>query len=397
MQRRLAFLLAGTMLAGCTVNSGVSTTPTFSQARFVPASPSVPTAPLTKTELDMRARGGIQIAPTYSGPIVTGRAAVIQATREATVEPNSSSMFGATWMVPDPDPSVIYRVPTSKGKVTTILLPAAGKFNAAVGGDVEAFLINTSYAGLRPAVSILPRTPKARGNLQLVTTDGFYSFDLVPSGGVAINLVDLERTKRRGEQADGRIVLGVATSEWPQPVGDYTALALLPLEGKSRPAWSPVEAWADSTKLVVRFDGPLPVMPALFAGMKGEQMISYRTLMVGQTPFLVTDRRVTEAELRVDSEVLRVTTDPDGVKAGLSADPAQGSDGWKTSEALPEPKAAAAQNNVAVFVMPNGTAMTGTLSADTFGTSGTLMIPADVASQPPPVPARQPMANGLVM
>ena len=32
------------------------------------------------------------------------------------------------------------------------------RFNGAVGGDVEHFLINVAYAGPRPAVSILPRT-----------------------------------------------------------------------------------------------------------------------------------------------------------------------------------------------------------------------------------------------
>ena len=43
------------------------------------------------------------------------------------------------------------------------------------------------------------------------------------------------------------------------------------------PAWAPAEAWADSRKMVVRFNDPLPVLPTLFAGQQGEQVVSYRT------------------------------------------------------------------------------------------------------------------------
>jgi hypothetical protein len=382
--RYAVFLLAGSMLAGCTVNSGVSTTPTFSQARQLPATPAAPTA------------RSMPVRSSYTGPVVSGRAAVQAASRGAIVEPTSATMVGAVWMIRDPRPNDVYRVWTTKGKATTIILPAGERFNAAVGGDVAAFLINTAFVGVRPAVSILPRTARARSNLQLVTTGGAYGFELVPGGGVGADFVDIERTMRRGQQPDGKLALGVATTEWPQPSGDYTALSILPVDGKPRPAWSPAEAWADSTKLVVRFDGPLPVQPVLFVGQRGEQTIGYRTLTVGSTQFLVTDRRVTEGELRVDSEVVRFTTDPDGVRAGWAADPAQGADGWRPSQALSDATHSAPSNNVAVFVMPGGTASS-TMPAGTFGTSGTLVPLDTMAAQPKPPVARQPMANGMVM
>ena len=82
-------------------------------------------------------------------------------------------MQGVTWVIDDVQPSTIYRVRTALNRVTTILLPPGERFNGAVGGDVEHFLINVAYAGPRPAVSILPRTREAKGNLQLVTTGGF--------------------------------------------------------------------------------------------------------------------------------------------------------------------------------------------------------------------------------
>jgi hypothetical protein len=388
MIRLAASLLAGTMLAGCTVNTGVKTTPSFSQARVLPST--------TQATPDL---GGssIVLAPELSpSPGQRGAPAVLSANRIATIEPDSRSMQGATWVITDPSPSLIYRVCTSKGSATTILLASGGKFNAAIGGDVEAFVVNVSYSGPRPAVSILPRTGTARGNLQLVTTDGFYTFDLVHCS-VALNLVDVERNGRGTRTIGGKVALGLATQGWPQPEGDYTALAILPGDGKHRPAWSPAEAWADSTKMVVRFNGPLPTLPTLFAGQQGEQMISYRTPMIGGTPFVITSRRVTEAELRLDSERVRLTTDPDGIKAGIAADPAQGADGWRQTTPLPpQANAAGTGSNVAVFVLPQGFGTSGTLPAGTFGTSGTLEGEAAASPSAPAPPARQPMANGVI-
>ena len=95
---------------------------------------------------------------------------VARATRAATVEPDEHTMQGATWVIEDVQASSIYRVRTALNRVTTILLPPGERFNGAVGGDVEHFLINVAYAGPRPAVSILPRSREAKGNLQLVTT-----------------------------------------------------------------------------------------------------------------------------------------------------------------------------------------------------------------------------------
>ena len=226
-------------------------------------------------------------------------------------------MRGATWYVEDAQSWMIYRVCTAAGHVTTVLLPPGERFNGAVGGDVEGFLINVAYAGPRPAVSILPRTPGARSNLQLVTTEGFYSFKLAPCAE-ALNLVDVAR----------RDAPAAAASALPQPEGDFTRLTFVREDGPL-PAWAPAEAWADSAKMVVRFDGPLPVLPTLFAGRAGEQVVSYRSIASGRQVYLVTSRRVTEAELRLGAERVRLTVDPDAVKAGTAADPAKGADAWR--------------------------------------------------------------------
>ena len=93
----------------------------------------------------------------------------------------------------------------------------------------------------------------------------------------------------------------------------------------------------DSVKMVVRFNGPLPVLPTLFAGSQGEQVVNYRSISDGDQVYLVTSRRVTEAELRLGAERVRLTVDPDAVKAGAAADPAQGADGWKPAGPVASP------------------------------------------------------------
>lgn len=323
MKKLSIVLLMGTALAACSSNTSVPTTPTFSAARFVP-----------QVAAQTRSRAST-MQPVRSGGGQRGVKAVEMANLNAVIEPDSGSMRGGTWFIDAADQTRIYRVFTKPNHVTTVLLPPGERFNGAVGGDVESFLINVAYAGPRPAVSILPRSASARGNLQLVTTGGFYSFDLKVMKLTALNLVDVDRQQEAS----------TSTSAMPQPEGDFTRLSLVPVDDKV-PAWAPVEAWADSYKLVVRFNDPLPQLPSLFAGQQGEQMVNYRSLRDAGSIYLVTDRRVTEAELRLDKEKLRLTVDPAAVASGSTA---SAGESWQGAAALP---AEAGGNNVAVLVMP---------------------------------------------
>ena len=219
MNHLLAVLLAGSMLAGCTTNSGVATTPTFTAARYLPPSPDA--------DQDHGPRTGAASSPSTTSQPVTathayrGARAVSAANVGATVEPDSRSMRGASWYIDDADQTRIYRIATAPGRVTTILLPPGERFNGAVGGDVEGFLINVTYAGPRPAVSILPRSGQGRGNLQLVTTGGFYSFELQVNRTTALNLVNIgDQPNGPGQRVRGRrsrkaTSLGWHCCPWP--------------------------------------------------------------------------------------------------------------------------------------------------------------------------------------
>lgn len=333
MRQLTLALLATAALAGCASNSGVRTTPTFSAARFVPQAPRLDSA---------RPDGPRPVRPRVEdrGPRLQGSRAVASANRSATVVPDSRTMRGGTWFIDQVDETLIYQVALKPNHVTTVLLPPGERFNGAVGGDVDSFLINVAYAGPRPAVSILPRAAAAKGNLQLVTTAGFYSFDLRVNEWVGVNLVDVGREDEQPAPVAGGM---------PQPQGDFTRLALAEPESRPLPPWAPAEAWADSYKMVVRFNGPLPQLPALFAGQEGEQMVSYRSVRDASGFYLVTDRRVTEAELRLDAERVRLGVDPAAIAAGAAADPALGADSWRGAEALSGNQGG---NDVAVVIVP---------------------------------------------
>jgi hypothetical protein len=373
MPKRALVLLAGAALAACTVNSGLETTPTFVPARYVPsvqqAGPVVGSPPAPSA-----AKKPVALAT------MTGAAAIVHANREAMVDPDDTTMRGATWVIDDVQSSLIYRVRTALNRVTTILLPAGERFNGAVGGDVADFLINVSYAGPRPAVSILPRTGQARGNLQLVTTGGFYSFDLIVNTYVAVNLVDVNRKSPRASHAIGL----------PQPQGDFTRLSLMPEDGPL-PAWAPAEAWADSYKMVVRFNGPLPTLPALFAGQRGEQIVSYSSQTDGSQVYLVTNRRVTEAELRLGSKKVDITVDPDATRASSAADPRQGAQGWHAAEALPT----LARPSI-VLVAPAQPASRPVAASVLPPSGGALEAGAPATGSAHPQAGRQPMAGNVL-
>src|SRR3954453_5913489 len=185
--------LLGAGLAACADDTGLHTTPTFSAARYVPPlqQPDPPAGPAPESRQE-----------TVRG--LTGVKAISAANRESTVEPDDASMRGATWYIEDVQPSMIYRVCTSTGRVTTILLPPGERFNGAVGGNVDAFLINVAYAGPRPPVSILPRRARRGGGRRAGPAAGRGAQGPPPArhGGGLLKL--LARGVRDGAQPRGR-------------------------------------------------------------------------------------------------------------------------------------------------------------------------------------------------
>jgi hypothetical protein len=313
--RTVLGLLACGALSACTTYSGVETTPTYAPARLEPARPEPPDAVPGPTEPRPARRGE-----------PTGARAVHAATKAATVDPREGTMDGAVWVIGEHDPTRLYRVRTRLERVTTVLLPEGEAVNKVAGGDVEGFLVEASYSGPRPAISVLPVERDAGGNIAVSTTGGLYLFEVCVTAGTWNAVVDVRRAGPAPRPGRASV---------PVPQGGFDRLEVAAPDGQPAPAWAPVEAWADAVQMVVRFRAPLPTLPGLFAGRQGEQVVNYRVERTADAVLMVTSRRVTEAELRLGDEVVRIAAPTPAFPAGSSPAQGGGETAWHAAPALP--------------------------------------------------------------
>lgn len=303
--RSLAF--AGVMLLGaCTANTGVKTTPTFVAAVRTPGPaelvPQEETAPAAER------------APSSSGA-----RAVHQAMRDVTIQPTDLDMQGNTWVIEDVDQRAVYSVPTAPLAPTTILLPPNEGLTAAVSGSTDDFTIGTATVGNRAAITVMPNcaNPKTerfgadsetplvpcmavQAKATFLTTAGAYHFVFPVHDWTAVAQVEVNHAPPPPTNQD-------PAGRPPFPSGSADPL-FIEETGAWRAQWAPVYAYADPEKTVIQFRKPLPVLPGLYAGMEGEQLVNYSTVETPDAVYFVTDRRVTEAELRIDEEILTLTS-----------------------------------------------------------------------------------------
>ena len=267
----IALLVLGPTLAGCSANTTLETTPTFQAARKLPP----PTA-------------AVQLAREPYSP---------------TRAPKSARN-GGTWIIRNMAPGKMYELPTRTGMVSYIKLPPGISINdGAIGGDVNGFNVVGTHVGQRATLAVMANYAGRRTNIAIPTTnDELYHF-LVTSSAKGPWILEVEVNHAAPMKP---IAFGLA------PAGDYQRLTLVPGEDGAMPAWAPVEVWADARKMVARFAAPLPTMPALYAGGRGEQTVNYSVEHVPGYVILSTDRRVTEAEFRLGREVIRITADAGG-------------------------------------------------------------------------------------
>lgn len=262
----LSLLLSASLLAvgGCSTNSGMESTPTFTAARMLPTPGEPPRPKMAHRPY------------THS-------------------KPPRAALNGGVWTIDNVHPTQAYDLPLRLYRVTLVVLPEGESVNKALGGDVDAFVVEGAFVDNRAAIAITPMIPGRKTNLIVTTTGGTRSFMLSSTeyggwlGQVDVNVAAPIKPP----------VLAMA------PTGQYERLAVTPKEGPM-PAWAPVEVWADANKMVARFPEPMPLLPALFAGQDGEQVVNYRVHRSPGYVHLVTDRRVTFAELRIEGEVVTI-------------------------------------------------------------------------------------------
>ena len=182
----------------------------------------------------------------------------------------------------------------------------------------EDFTISTAVSGNRAAITVMPKcaNPKTERfgpesempvepcmmpstNATFLTSEGPYTFQFLVYDWSAAQIVEVNHAAPAPTNLpDPRI---------PVPVGTIRRLKTYPV-GDWNPGWAPEEAWTDYEKMVIRFAAPLPVLPGLYTGLRGEQVVNYNVLELPGSVYMVTNRRVTEAELRVDDQIVRITS-----------------------------------------------------------------------------------------
>lgn len=291
------------VLAACNTNSGVETSPDFVEAR--------PAQRVPELEPPVAERGA-------RAPRLRGARAVEKAQRAVTIQPTDLEIQGNTWVVEDLNPRALYLIPTAPLSPTTILLPAGEALTSAVSGSTEDFTVGTAQSGDRAAITVMPNCAnpkterfKADGETPLVrcmTSTAKASF--ITSGGVYHVLLPVH---------DWTAVAQVEFNKAPPPATNpyavgrppFPTAAATPLfierTGAWRAPWAPIQAYADPDKLVIEFRKPVGQLPGLFVGLQGEAMVNYYTVDTPTALYLVTDRRVTEAQLRLDDQVITLT------------------------------------------------------------------------------------------
>jgi hypothetical protein len=287
----LATVAVGALAACGAKNTGVAVTTDFQAARFVPEVPQPAPATLPPKK---RRVGGLH-----------GEAAVAYAVRNAKRSPTSGEMQGGVWVVDDADSYTSYDLYLRRGMTAYVGLPTGEEFRGGIAGRTDLYFVSLDYCGNRPCFSISPKGNKVTGNLQLMTSGGPYSFNIVHA---ATPLQGVELNRARPVSSAGSYLQGGA----PQPRGDFTRLKFVTDCGDNEalPPWlHGSSAYADSDKLVIQFAGPVSQLPALRAGQEGEQAPNYRAARSNGLLWLVTDRRITEGALVIGDECARFTVD----------------------------------------------------------------------------------------
>jgi hypothetical protein len=293
----IALVLA---LSACAENTGVPTAPDFTKATLVP--PPI--------EAQMRKPRAVP-KPTVSGR--SGAEALARAQKNVRVQPRESEIEGTIWRIDDVDHGKIYVVPTAPMQPTTIMLPLNETLSAAVAGTTDDFTQSAAVSGDRAAITILPKcaSPKterfavgsgqsirpcstSQAKATFLTSVGPYSFEFPVYDWTAAQIVELNHAPPPETDFGPQL---------PRPNGHVDMLRVVPTHNWN-PAWQPVVAWADPDKLVLEFIAPLPVLPGLYPLGGG---VNYSIIETPQRVYMVTDRRVTEAELRVDDQIVRIT------------------------------------------------------------------------------------------
>ena len=314
-------LLVSCATPACAARSPVASTTLYVRAQPAPEPPPArsvvvvaPPPPPTAAFAGQMKR----LPPRTSAPSEAGRPSpqqvVLDANRKAAQAPDRSDTFNAIVQYAY-EPGTLYQVFAAPMRITDIALEPGEKIlGQPASGDVVRWLLalgkSMSNGVEQWHVYLKPTRPELETNLAINTDRRSYLLELHSYADTYMAAVvwhypqdeaarlASQASELEGEQRISAPVVGVDALNF-----DYTIQVI-----QGAPAWTPLQAFDDGRRTVVRFPSAMLVReaPALFVLRDKEtQLVNYR--VKGDT--YVIDRLIDAAELRVgqqDQEIVRI-------------------------------------------------------------------------------------------
>jgi P-type conjugative transfer protein TrbG len=241
-----------------------------------------------------------------------------RANREAREGPASGAFVNSTLFHPF-EPGRIYAIHTSPRFLTTLALRPGEKLISKAAGDTVRWVLGETEAGAGDAAQVIifvkPMRPNLRTNIVLTTDQRTYLIDAISTGSGAYTSV-LSWTYPQEEAKARAAAAAAADSLQAQRVSPAVPVERLDFgygvrTTKGRPpAWQPLRVFNDGAKTYIEFPRDLAVREAPPLFLLGEddraELVNYR--LSGR--YLVVDRLVDRAELRLGDKkpvVVRIT------------------------------------------------------------------------------------------
>lgn len=316
MNVRTPMLLAcAATLAGCANGKIPPPAIAFDAADFKPA--QIAADPPKSVEIieipkPLPLPGQLLPAPSTRPEAWPPRARVEAANRAATREPSAAGYVNAVQVYPWTD-GALYRLYAAPERVSDVALEPGEQLTAVSAGDTVRWVIGDTTSGegqsRRVHVLIKPFAAGLSTNMVITTDRRAYHLALESTDATAMAAISwvypqdrLLALRRQNAEASAA-----------QPVADNVAIDSLhfryAISGDS-PAWRPVRAWDDGSKVYIEFPDRLDqgeAPPLFVVGPLGDsQLVNYR---VRGNRYIV-DRLFAAAELRMGEapqQVVRVT------------------------------------------------------------------------------------------
>ena len=308
-------LTCATALAACASGKTPPPVITYDAADFTPAQIAVePPKAVEIVEIPkpLPLPGQLLPPPTTRPEIGPPRARVDAANRAATREPSAAGYLNAVQVYPWTE-GALYRLYAAPERVSDIALEPGEQLTAVSAGDTVRWVIGDTTSGegqsRRVHVLIKPFAAGLSTNMVVTTDRRAYHLALESTDATAMAAISWIYPQDR-LLALRRLNAEASAAE---PVADHVAIDSLhfryAISGDS-PAWRPLRAWDDGSKVYIEFPDRLDqgeAPPLFVVGPLGDsQLVNYR---VRGNRYIV-DRLFAAAELRMGEapqQVVRVT------------------------------------------------------------------------------------------